>query len=132
MMLSQSASKGVAAASSLMRNRPTRSMSVLSLGSRSPRCATAAWASNRTLVPWIREERPGMGALLYPSGSFPHTPSVDLAQKLRVKPGRKVDLENLPTDITPGYKQKPDIDEVLRDHATRMADLQYLMFAENK
>src|SRR5436853_3457009 len=132
MMLSHSASNGVAAASSLIRNTPTRSMSAFSLGSRAPRCRTAASASNRTLVPWIREERPGMGALLYPSGSFPHTPGVDLAQKLRIKPGRKVDLGDFPTDATPGYKQKPDMDEILRDHAARMADLQYLMFAENK
>ena len=69
---------------------------------------------------------------MYPSGSFPHTPGVDLAQKLRIKPGRKVDLADFPTDATPGYKQKPDMDEILRDHAARMADLQYLMFAENK
>src|SRR5256885_6896523 len=113
MMLTPSPSKGGADASSLIRNTPTRSMSALSLGSRAARCATAASASNRTLVPLIREERPGMGALLYASRPFPHTPSVDLAQKLRLKPGGKVDLADVPTDATPGYKEKPDMDEIL-------------------
>ena len=51
-----------------------------------------------------------MGALLYRSGSFPHTPGVTLAEKLRVPPGRKIALEDFPTDFTPGYKQKPDMD----------------------
>lgn len=73
-----------------------------------------------------------MGALLYRSGSFPHTPGVTLAEKLRVPPGRKIALEDFPTDVTPGYKQKPDMDEILRENAAKMADLQYLMFAENK
>lgn len=55
-----------------------------------------------------------------------------LFEKLRVTPGRKVKLENYPTDVTPGFKQKPDVDEILRETAAKMADLQYLMFAENK
>src|SRR5438067_13535876 len=132
MMLSQSASNGVAAASSLIRNAPTRSTRALSLGSRAARCATAASASNRTLVPLTREDRPGMGALLYPSGSIPHTPCVTLADKLRAKPGRAVALEDLATGVTPGYRQKPDVDTILRETAARMCQLQYLMFAENK
>jgi PPK2 family polyphosphate:nucleotide phosphotransferase len=57
---------------------------------------------------------------------------VDLIEKLRVRPGTKVDLEKLRTDVTPGYKQKPDVDAILSDTAAKMADLQYLMFAENK
>jgi PPK2 family polyphosphate:nucleotide phosphotransferase len=55
-----------------------------------------------------------------------------LAEKLRVSPGRKVALEDFPTDATPGYKQKPDMEAVLRENAAKMADLQYLKFAENK
>src|SRR5882762_5749878 len=132
MMLSQSASKGEAATSSLIRKGPTRSISALSLGSLARRWATAASASNRTLVPLTLEDRPAMARLLYPSRGLPHSPWVGLAEKLRVTPGRKVKLEDYATDVTPGFKQKPDVDEILSETAAKMADLQYLMFAENK
>ena len=73
-----------------------------------------------------------MAPLLYPSRGFPHTPRVRLVEKLRVTPGRKVKLENYPTDVTPGFKQKPDVETILRETAAKMAKLQYLMFAESK
>jgi len=73
-----------------------------------------------------------MAPLLYPSRRFPHTAGVRLAEKLRVTPGRKVKLGDLETDATPGFKQKPDVEAILRDTAAKMADLQYLMFAENR
>ncbi len=73
-----------------------------------------------------------MARLLYPSRGLPHTPWVGLAEKLRVTPGRKVKLEDYATDVTPGFKQKPDVDEILSETAAKMANLQYLMFAENK
>jgi PPK2 family polyphosphate:nucleotide phosphotransferase len=57
---------------------------------------------------------------------------VRLAEELRVRPGRKIDLADYPTDVTPGFRQKPDVDTILRETAAKMADLQYLMFAENK
>jgi PPK2 family polyphosphate:nucleotide phosphotransferase len=57
---------------------------------------------------------------------------VRLAEKLRVTPGRKVKLQDYQTDVTPGFKGKPDVEEILRDTAAKMAELQYLMFAENK
>jgi len=55
-----------------------------------------------------------------------------LVEKLRVTPGRTVKLGEYETDVTPGFKQKPDVDEILRETAAKMAELQYLMFAENK
>ncbi|HXF58926.1 MAG TPA: PPK2 family polyphosphate kinase, partial [Candidatus Saccharimonadales bacterium] len=55
-----------------------------------------------------------------------------LAEKLLVKPGRKVDLADFGTDVTPGFKQKPDVETILRETAAKMAELQYLMFAESK
>jgi len=55
-----------------------------------------------------------------------------LAEKLLVKPGSKVLLEDIKTDATPGFKEKPDVETILRETAEKMAKLQYLMFAENK
>ena len=55
-----------------------------------------------------------------------------LIDKLVVKPGTKVRLEDLPTDTTPGIKGKPDVETILRETAAKMAVLQYLMYAENK
>jgi PPK2 family polyphosphate:nucleotide phosphotransferase len=55
-----------------------------------------------------------------------------LAEKLMVKPGSRVRIADLPTDATPGFKGKPDMEAVLRENAAKMATLQYLMYAENK
>jgi len=57
---------------------------------------------------------------------------VRLIDKLVVKPGTKVRLEDFPTDTTPGIKGKPDVETILRETAAKMAVLQYLMYAENK
>ena len=73
-----------------------------------------------------------MGRLLYRSRPLAHTAWVNLPQRLRIEPGRKVDLSRMPTDSSPGYKQKPDVDGLLSGTAAKMADLQYLMYAENK
>ena len=55
-----------------------------------------------------------------------------LREKLLVKPGSKVKLEDFPTDATPGFKEKPDVAAILAESASKMATLQYLMYAENK
>jgi len=55
-----------------------------------------------------------------------------LAEKLLVKPGTKVRLGDIATDTTPGFKEKPDVESILRETASKMATLQYLMFAESK
>ncbi len=49
-----------------------------------------------------------------------------------MKPGSGVRLQALATDATPGFKEKPDVDTILRDTAEKMAALQYVMYAENK
>jgi PPK2 family polyphosphate:nucleotide phosphotransferase len=51
---------------------------------------------------------------------------------LRVKPGRKVSLGDFDPDATPGFKKKPDVEGALLETTTRLAELQYLLFAENK
>ena len=57
---------------------------------------------------------------------------MDLNDKLIVKPGRKVELEDFDPDATPGFKEKPDVAAILQETAARMAELQYTMYAENK
>ncbi len=54
------------------------------------------------------------------------------SEKLRVEPGTKVDLKDHDPDATPGFKERPDVDAMLLKSSSRMADLQYLMYAENK
>ncbi len=58
--------------------------------------------------------------------------AMELAEKLRVKPGRKVALSDYDTDATPGYKQKPDTDGDLEKSTSKLAELQYRLYAENK
>ena len=58
--------------------------------------------------------------------------SMNLIEKLRVNPGTKVDLRDHDPDATPGFKGKPDVDAILLKTCSRMAELQYLMYAENK
>ena len=57
---------------------------------------------------------------------------MSLAKKLMVRPGSKVRLEDFDPDATPTFKEKPDVGIVLGKSATRMAELQYVMYAENK
>src|SRR6267378_1605950 len=132
MMLSLSASKGEGVGFSLRRNSPTRSMSDASFRSRSRRCVIASSGSNRTLTPWVLEDRPAMGTPLYVSRRPPHTRRMKTLADLRVKPGRKVSLKDYAPDATPGFKRKPDVDVVLLECTTRLAELQYLLYAENK
>ena len=58
--------------------------------------------------------------------------SMNLIEKLRVKPGAKVRLRDYDTDESPGFKTKPDVVSVLLKTGQRLADLQYLMYAENQ
>jgi PPK2 family polyphosphate:nucleotide phosphotransferase len=51
---------------------------------------------------------------------------------LLVRPGKKISLRKIPTDATPGYKQKPDVDGDLDESTEKLADLQYRLYAENK
>lgn len=55
-----------------------------------------------------------------------------MTDELRVKPGRKVALSDYDPDATPGFKKKPDVDGVLLESTARLAELQYLLYAENK
>jgi len=55
-----------------------------------------------------------------------------MAEKLRVKPGRKISLSDHDTDTTPGYKKKPGDDGDLDKSTSKLADLQYRLYAENK
>lgn len=55
-----------------------------------------------------------------------------LSDKLLVKPGSKVTLSDFATDATPGFTEKPDVDAILAKSCSKMAALQYLMFAENR
>ncbi|HYR51194.1 MAG TPA: polyphosphate kinase 2 family protein [Candidatus Dormibacteraeota bacterium] len=58
--------------------------------------------------------------------------SMDLIQKLWVKPGTKVSLRDHDPDATPGCKGKPDVAAILLKTCARLSELQYLMYAENK
>jgi PPK2 family polyphosphate:nucleotide phosphotransferase len=55
-----------------------------------------------------------------------------LIERLLVEPGRKIALSDYDTDATPGYKQKPDTDGALDESTSKLADLQYRLYAENK
>ena len=57
---------------------------------------------------------------------------MNLIEKLCVKPGREVKLKDYDPDATPGFKEKPDVVSILQKTAQRLAELQYLMYAENK
>jgi PPK2 family polyphosphate:nucleotide phosphotransferase len=43
-----------------------------------------------------------------------------------------VALKDYDADATPGFKEKPDVTAILQETASRMAELQYMMYAENK
>jgi len=58
--------------------------------------------------------------------------SMNLIEKLWVKPGREVKLKDIDPEATPGFKVKPDVASILLKTCARMAELQYLMYAENK
>ena len=51
---------------------------------------------------------------------------------LRVESGKKVSLEDWDPDDTFGFKNKDAAKEMLEKNASRLAELQYLLYAENK
>jgi len=55
-----------------------------------------------------------------------------LSQKLRIKPGTKVRLADHDPDATPGCKRREDVDAIFEKTTARLADLQYVLFAENR
>jgi len=59
-------------------------------------------------------------------------PDIDFADRYRVRPGAKVELRDAAADDTGGVQDKPQTKKLLRRHAKRMADLQYLLYAENR
>jgi PPK2 family polyphosphate:nucleotide phosphotransferase len=59
-------------------------------------------------------------------------PPMNLSEKLLVKPGQKVALSEIDPDGTPGYRSKPDVAALLERNTARLAELQYLLYAENK
>ena len=57
---------------------------------------------------------------------------MNLSERLRVKPGRKIALLNHDPGDTPGFRHKSDVDGLLEKSTARLADLQYRLYAENK
>lgn len=57
---------------------------------------------------------------------------MNLTERLRVKPGRTIALSDYRADSTPGCKQKEDVDKIFEETTSRLAELQYLLYAENK
>ncbi len=57
---------------------------------------------------------------------------MDLADKFRVKPRGRVSLDRYDTAETPGFKSKHAAEKALHANIARLADLQYLLYAENK
>ncbi|MDZ4804992.1 MAG: polyphosphate kinase 2 family protein [Candidatus Eisenbacteria bacterium] len=57
---------------------------------------------------------------------------MNLTERLRVKPGRTIVLSDYDSDATPGCRRKEDVDEIFEETTTRLAELQYLLYAESK
>jgi PPK2 family polyphosphate:nucleotide phosphotransferase len=55
-----------------------------------------------------------------------------LKHRLVVEPGRKARLADWNPDATPGVKDKVAAEEALQKSTARLAELQYLLYAENK
>jgi len=56
---------------------------------------------------------------------------MDLSERLIVRPGRRFSLEDRDPGGTPGHK-KSDVTPILDRNTARLAELQYLLYAENK
>ena len=52
--------------------------------------------------------------------------------KLRVKPGKKVDVRTIDTSETCGWNDREKLDARLEENAKRMLELQYRIYAENR
>jgi len=59
-------------------------------------------------------------------------PDVDFTEPFRICPGAKVALRDVAADDTAGIEDKGETKKRLRRHAKRLADLQYLLYAENR
>ena len=57
---------------------------------------------------------------------------MDLSERLRVKPGRKIALADHDPQATPGFRGRRDADTILEKSIERLSELQYLLYAENK
>jgi len=57
---------------------------------------------------------------------------MDLLDRLRVRPGRKVRLSDHDPDATPGYPHKAPAREHLEKNLARLSTLQYLLYAEGR
>jgi len=55
-----------------------------------------------------------------------------LKHRLVVEPGKKARLADRNPDTTPGVKDKDAAEEALQKNTARLAELQYLLYAENK
>jgi len=57
---------------------------------------------------------------------------MNLSERLRVKPGRRIALQNHDPRATPGFRHKRDVAEIMETSLARLSELQYLLYAENK
>jgi PPK2 family polyphosphate:nucleotide phosphotransferase len=55
-----------------------------------------------------------------------------LSSKLMIKPGKKVRLDKIKTGDTNGFNNRDQAEKVLEKNRKRMAELQYLLYAQNK
>ncbi len=57
---------------------------------------------------------------------------MNLSKRFMVKPGRKIKLSKYDTGDTAGFKEKTAAMDAVKENAALLADLQYLLYAENK
>jgi len=57
---------------------------------------------------------------------------MELRSKLDVKPGRKARIRHRDPDATPGIRSKEAAEELLEKNVARLAELQYLLYAESR
>jgi PPK2 family polyphosphate:nucleotide phosphotransferase len=55
-----------------------------------------------------------------------------LSRKLRVRPNRKLHLEDVDPDATPGIRNKTAGEQILANNIARIDELQYALYAENR
>jgi PPK2 family polyphosphate:nucleotide phosphotransferase len=56
----------------------------------------------------------------------------DYYEKFRVKPGSRVNLSKIDPDFAAGFERKKETRDLLEDNISRLNDLQYRLYAENK
>src|SRR5438093_871288 len=57
---------------------------------------------------------------------------MNFSKRFRVKPGHKAKLSKLDPDDTNGFKDKGEVKSLLEKNIARLAELQYLLYAENR